>query len=61
MDLNFSYDLKHRFKNDEDRLKVLKNINDFHNRYNYSVGVQMILTQHVINEWKMVILKLINL
>lgn len=52
VDLNFSYDLKHRFKNDEDRLKVLKNINDFHNRYNYSVGVQMILTQHVINEWK---------
>jgi hypothetical protein len=52
VDINFSYDLKYRFKSDEDRLKVLKNINDFHNRYNYSVGVQMILTQHLINLWK---------
>lgn len=52
VDLNFSYDLKHRFKSEEDRLKVLKNINDFHKRYDYAVGVQMILTQYVINEWK---------
>lgn len=52
VDLNFSYDLKYRFKDEEDRLKCLKNINDFHNRYNYKVGVQMILTQYVINEWK---------
>ena len=49
---NFSYDLKYRFKSEEDRLKVLKNINDFHKRYNYNVGVQMIMTQYVINEWK---------
>ena len=52
VDINFSYDLKYRFKTEEDRLKVLKNINDFHNRYDYKVGVQMILTQYVINEWK---------
>jgi hypothetical protein len=44
--------LKYRFKNEEDRLLVLKNINDFHNRYDYRVGVQMILTQYVINQWK---------
>ena len=52
VDVNFSYDLKYRFKNEEDRLKVLKNINDFHDRYNYHVGVQMILTQYVIDMWK---------
>lgn len=52
VDLNFSYDLKYRFHSEEHRLLCLKNINDFHKRYNYSVGVQMILTQYVINEWK---------
>ena len=52
VDINFSYDLKYRFKSDLDRLKVLKNINDFHNRYDYCVGVQMILTQYLINLWK---------
>ena len=52
IDVNFSYDLKYRFKTEEDRLKVLKNINDFHKRYNYNVGVQMILTQYVIDLWK---------
>lgn len=52
IDVNFSYDLKYRFKSEKDRLKVLKNINDFHKRYNYNVGVQMIMTQYVINEWK---------
>jgi hypothetical protein len=52
VDINFSYDMKYRFKNEEDRLLVLKNINDFHNRYNYKVGVQMILTQYVIDMWK---------
>lgn len=52
VDINFSYDLKYRFHSEEKRLQCLKNINDFHDRYNYSVGVQMILTQYVINEWK---------
>ena len=52
VDINFSYDLKYRFKSEEDRLRVLKNINDFHNRYDYCVGVQMILTQYLINLWK---------
>lgn len=52
VDINFSYDLKYRFHSEEKRLQVLKNINDFHKRYDYDVGVQMILTQYVINEWK---------
>ena len=49
VDVNFSYDLKYRFKNDECRKLVLENINKFHERYNYSVGVQMILTQFLID------------
>ena len=52
VDINFSFDLKHRFKRQEDADLVLKNINDFHKRYNYRVGVQMILTQYVIDLWK---------
>ena len=52
VDLNFSYDIKYRYKNEERRKLVLKNINDFHQRYNYKVGVQMILTQYVIDMWK---------
>lgn len=52
VDVNFSYDLKHRYKNEQLRKTAFDNINNFHKRYNYSVGVQMILTQHVINLWK---------
>ena len=52
VDLNFSYDMKYRYKNEERRKLVLKNINDFHQKYNYKVGVQMILTQYVIDMWK---------
>lgn len=52
VDLNFSYDLKYRYSTEKDRLCVLKNINQFHNRYNYIVGVQMILTQYLIDLWK---------
>ena len=52
IDINFSYDLKYRFHSEEKRKLVLKNINEFHKRYNYCVGVQMILTQYVINLWK---------
>lgn len=52
IDINFSYDLKYRFNTEEKRLQCLKNINDFHHRYNYRVGVQMILTQYLINLWK---------
>lgn len=52
LDLNFSYDLKYRYKTEERRLLALKNINDFHKRYNYCAGVQMIMTQYVINLWK---------
>lgn len=49
VDLNFSYDLKYRFKNEHDRLLCLENINKFHERYNYITGVQMILTQYFID------------
>ena len=52
VDMNFSYDLDFRFKNEDDAKLVLKNINDFHKRYNYRVGVQMIMTQKLINRWK---------
>lgn len=52
VDINFSYDLKYRFKDEESRLLCLNNINDFHKRYNYRVGVQMILTQYLIDAWK---------
>lgn len=52
VDINFSYDLKYRFKTEKDRLLCLKNINDFHKRYDYRVGVQMIITQYLIDLWK---------
>lgn len=52
IDVSFSYDLKYRFKSKEDAELVLKNINEFHKRYNYRVCVQMILTQYLINLWK---------
>lgn len=50
VDVNFSYDLKYRYRNEESRLLVLKNINLFHDRYNYDTGVQMILTQYLIDK-----------
>lgn len=50
VDVNFSYDLKYRFKTKEAEQLCLDNINKFHQRYdNYSVGIQMILTQYVID------------
>lgn len=52
IDLNFSYDLKYRFKNEAAKKRVLKNIIAARDKYNYAVGVQMILTQNLINLWK---------
>lgn len=52
IDINFSYDLKYRYKTEKARLLAYNNINDFHKRYNYKVGVQMILTQYLIDMWK---------
>lgn len=49
IDLNFSVDLKYRYHDDRQLPLVLDNINLVHNRYNYRVGVQMILTQNLIN------------
>lgn len=52
VDVNFSYDLEYRYKTEQARLLALSNILAFQQRYNYRVGVQMILTQHVIDLWK---------
>lgn len=52
LDVNFSYDLKYRYHSEAARMKAFNNINAFCDRYDYSVGVQMILTQHLINLWK---------
>lgn len=52
LDLNFSYDLKYRYHSPEQQEQVIKNVKLVHERYNYTVGIQMILTQHVINLWK---------
>jgi hypothetical protein len=49
IDLNFSYDLKYRFSSSKASNLVLNNINEFHKKYNYNVGVQMILTQYLID------------
>lgn len=49
IDVNFSYDLKYRFHTEERRKLCLENINKFHERYNYNIGVQMILTQYLID------------
>lgn len=51
IDFNVSYDLKYRFHTEESRLKCLNTINSFHKRYDYRVGVQMILTQFIIDEY----------
>ena len=48
-DINVSYDIKYRFDTEERRLRCLKTINEIHNRYNYNVGVQTILTQYFID------------
>lgn len=48
-DINFSYDIKYRFSSESNRLRCLKTINEFRDRYSYRVGVQMILTQYLID------------
>lgn len=53
VDINFSYDLNYRYRSIDDSKLVIKNINDFHNKYDYEVNVQMILTQYVIDLWKL--------
>jgi hypothetical protein len=39
IDINFSYDIKYRYSSKIDEKLAIYNINDFHNRYNYSVGI----------------------
>lgn len=56
VDMNFSYDFKYRFHSEERRKLCEDTINRFHDRYNYSCGVQMIITQDVVdmylNGWR---------
>ena len=49
VDMNFSYDFEYRFATPEQEQRVVNTINAFSERYNYRVGVQMILTQNVID------------
>lgn len=49
VDVNFSYDFKYRFHTKESEEKCVKTINAFHERYDYIAGVQMIVTQYVID------------
>lgn len=51
IDINFSYDIKYRYKNEDDHQKVLSNIKEFQLRYpDYKLGVQSICTQYLIDE-----------
>ena len=52
LDLNFSVDFKYRYHEEGQLNKVIENINLIHSRYNYCIGIQMILTQNLINMWK---------
>lgn len=49
IDINFSYDLKYRFHSETARFLCLDNINKVIQKYNYELGVQMILTQNLID------------
>lgn len=48
-DINVSYDIKYRFSSEEKRQMCIRTINAIHERYDYCVGVQTILTQYFIN------------
>ena len=56
VDVNFSYDFKYRFHTEESRILCEDCINAFHNRYDYRCGIQMIVTQQVVdmylNGWR---------
>ena len=49
VDVNFSYDLKYRFHNEETRLLCLENMRKFSERYNYRIGAQMVVTEYLID------------
>lgn len=49
VDVNFSYDLKYRFHNEESRLLCLENMRKFSERYNYRIGAQMVVTEYLID------------
>lgn len=49
VDVNFSYDFKYRFHSKRSKRLCEKTINAFHKRYNYTCGVQMIVTQDVVD------------
>ena len=49
IDINFSYDLDYRFHTEQQKQLVTNTINEFCERYDYCAGVQMILTQKMID------------
>lgn len=49
VDINFSYDLKYRFHSEASRQLCLDNINAVIQKYDYELGIQMILTQNLID------------
>ena len=51
VDMNFSYDFKYRFHSEKRQKLCEDTINKFHDRYNYSCGVQMIITQDVVDRY----------
>ena len=51
VDVNFSYDFKYRFHTEAARKMCEDTINAFHKRYNYTCGIQMIITQDVVDRY----------
>ena len=51
VDVNFSYDFKYRFHSEKARKQCEDTINAFHKRYDYIAGVQMIVTQDVVDKY----------
>lgn len=51
VDVNFSYDFKYRFHSEESRQQCISTINAFHKRYDYRCGIQMIVTQDVVDKY----------
>ena len=49
IDINFSWDLKYRFHNDESLQSMIKNVNMVHEKYGLYPTVQTCLTQYLID------------
>lgn len=49
LDFNVSFDIKYRYSSEQRKQMAIDTINRVHERYNYEVGVQTILTQYLID------------